>query len=388
MLTLVSGPREMKIVTFTSSRADSGILLPLLRELEARSEIHSTLFISGSHLDPSFGKTYEMEFSELEQSEKVLIPLPQIDETFESQAEALGFGLSEFACRLREQAPDIALVLGDRTEALVFSIASTLADVPLAHLHGGELTFGALDELHRHAITKMSSLHFTSNRVNAQRVLQMGEIPERVFALGSPREDTLRNFVPITPSACATELGIDYLPARFALFAVHNAKFDAPPTEQIAREALKALRDEGFFVVFTGTNSDEGFDSIRKVQNEFMAENPESFAYQESAGSTLYLSLLKHCTIAVGNSSSFALEAPVLGTPTVFLGRRQLGRVSENDCISGDYGEIRKALRLAEIDTQARVPSPNAVRVSKQIVDELLQFPGLSLEKRFRAIEY
>lgn len=378
----------MKVLTFTSSRADSGILLPLLRELEARADIDSTLFASGSHLDSTFGKTYESEFFDLKRTERVLIPLPQIDETFESQAEALGFALAEFACELRKLSPDVAVVLGDRTEALVFAVACTLAGVPLAHLHGGELTYGALDELHRHAITKMSNLHFTSNEANAQRVLQMGETPDQVFSFGSPREDTLRNFEPLPLPSCATELGLDRLPPRFVLFSVHNAKFDLPSTAAIVGEALKVIREEGFFVVFSGTNSDEGYDSIRRVQNEFMAENPELVAYQESAGSTLYLSLLKHCTIAVGNSSSFALEAPMLGTPTVILGRRQLGRVAESDCISGDHEEIRKALRLAIIEPQKRQTSPKGSGVSKKIVDELLRFQGLSSEKRFREIVY
>lgn len=376
----------MRVLTFTSSRADSGILIPLLRELEVREDLDSTLLVSGTHLDSKFGATYESEFFDLKRTERVLIPLPQIDETFESQAEALGFALAEFARELRKLSPDVAVVLGDRTEALVFSVASTLAGVPLAHLHGGELTYGALDELHRHAITKMSNLHFTSNEPNAQRVLQMGETPDRVFSFGSPREDTLRNFEPLPLSSCATALGLDDLPSRFALFSVHNAKFDIPTTATIVREALIAIREEGFFVVFSGTNSDEGFDSIRTVQNEFMAENPELVAYQESAGSTLYLSLLKHCTIAVGNSSSFALEAPLLGTPTVILGRRQLGRVAESECISGDRDEIRKAMRLA-LKSNERQPSLKGKEVSKKIVDELLRFQGLSQEKRFRTIE-
>lgn len=378
----------MKVLTFTSSRADSGILMPVLRELDSRPEISSVVCISGSHLDPSFGKTFEKEFSELERSQKVLIPLPPIDETFESQVKALGYGLSEFASHLRELAPDFALVLGDRTEALVFSVASTLAGIPLAHIHGGERTYGALDELHRHAITKMSNLHFTSNAENAKRVLQMGENSVRVFSFGSPREDTFREFRPLPLAACAAELGLDNLPSRFVLFAVHPAKFDSPSTAQIAREALKAIREEGFFVVFTGTNSDEGYDSIRGVQDEFMAENPDSFVYLESAGSNLYLSLLKRCNIAVGNSSSFALEAPMLGTPTVILGRRQLGRVAESDCILGDHVEIRKALRLAEIAPREQASSPNGTRVSQQIVDELLKFQGLSSEKEFQTIEY
>ena len=378
----------MKVLTFTSSRADSGILLPLLRELEARSDIDPTILVSGSHLDSTFGNTYESEFFDLKRTKRVLIPLPEIDATFESQAEALGYALTEFACELRELAPDIALVLGDRTEALVFTFASTLAGVPLAHLHGGELTFGALDELHRHAITKMSNLHFTSNEANAQRVLQMGETPDRVFSFGSPRADILRDFEPWPLSACATALGLDHLPSRFVLFSVHNAKFDLPSTAVLVREALKAIREEGFFVVFSGTNSDEGYSSIRRVQNEFMAENPKLVAYQESAGSILYLSLLKHCTIAVGNSSSFALEAPMLGTPTVILGRRQLGRVAESDCISGDHEEIRKALRLAIIDPQKRQASLKGSGVSNKIVDELLRFQGLTPEKRFREIAY
>ena len=377
----------MRVLTFTSSRADSGILLPLLRELEAREELDSTLLVSGTHLDSKFGETYEAEFFELKRTERVLIPLPQIDETFESQAEALGFALAQFACELRKLSPDVAVVLGDRTEALVFSVASTLAGVPLAHLHGGELTFGALDELHRHAITKMSNLHFASNEANAQRVLQMGETPDRVFCFGSPREDTLRNFEPLPLSSCASALGLDCLPSRFVLFSAHNAKFDLPSTAAIVREALKAIREEGFFVVFSGTNSDEGFDSIRAVQNEFMAENPELVAYQESAGSTLYLSLLKHCTIAVGNSSSFALEAPMLETPTVILGRRQLGRVAESECISVDRDEIREAIHLA-LRSSERQPSLKGNGVSKKIVDELLRFQGLGQEKRFRTIEY
>ena len=377
----------MRILTFTSSRADSGILLPLLRELEARANLNSTLLVSGTHLDSKFGKTYESEFFDLERTERVLIPLPQIDETFESQAEALGIALAKFAFELRRLSPDVAVVLGDRTEALVFSVASTLAGVPLAHLHGGELTFGALDELHRHAITKMSNLHFTSNESNAQRVLQMGETPDRVFSFGSPREDTIRNFEPLPLPSCASALGIDYLPSRFVLFSVHNAKFDLPSTAAIVREALKAIREEGLFVVFSGTNSDEGFDVIRTVQSEFMAENPELVAYLESAGSTLYLSLLKHCTIAIGNSSSFALEAPLLGTPTVILGRRQLGRVAESECISGDRDEIRKAIHLALLSNE-RQPSLKGNGVSKKIVDELLRFQGLSQEKGFRTIEY
>jgi len=313
------------IAVVTGTRADYGLLRGLLRAIEDDPQLDLQLIVTGTHLSDAFGRTV----SEIERDGFTVaasVPIWSGADTALAAAADIGRALPSYANALHEIAPDIVVVLGDRLEAFAVAVAATILSVPVAHIHGGEITEGAMDDALRHSITKMAYLHFTSTAEHRRRVIQLGEEPQRVFFHGAPIVDILDTFDAMPRHEVEERFGIR-LPEPSALVTFHPAIMDVAPAEQLLEELLDGLLAvDDLHIVITGSNSDIGTEAVRERISRFVSEHPERVDYVESFGQRAYLSTMRAASVVAGNSSSTVLEAPVLGVPSVLVGDRQKGR--------------------------------------------------------------
>lgn len=336
-----------RICVFTGSRADYGPMLPVVHALHEDPDVDVRLLVSGAHLVDQQGLTVrQIEADGFTVHEAVEIVLAS--DTPTSVATSFGLGVAGYTAALERLSPEIVLVLGDRYEALAVAVAASPLRLPVAHVAGGEVTTGALDDLYRHAITKLAHLHFTATEQARLRVVQMGEHPTRVFNTGAPSLDTVRTMPLLNRSDLAARLGIEL---RDPLFAVtyHPATADPDGSRAGVTGLIAALdRFPESTVVFTGTNVDQGGADITEIINRYITANSGRATVLPSLGQVGYLSLVHHALVVVGNSSSGLAEAPALQTPTVNIGNRQAGRpraASVIDCAESASDIERAILR-------------------------------------------
>ncbi len=341
-----------KVAVMTGTRADFGLLRPLLAELDSRGDVTLQLIATGTHLSDAHGRTIsEITAAGFSVAAEVSI-WSEVDSTHDSSLSAAldtGNAVAEFSRTLSALQPDVVVVLGDRLEAFAMATAAVVLQIPVAHIHGGELTLGAMDDSLRHAITKLSYLHFATTDDHAARIVQMGEEPSRVFNFGAPVLDTLSGMHFTTKDELAAKFGVVF-GARTALMTFHPAAFDEAPALEMFEELLAAIDEmhECHFI-FTGTNNDIGSDQVRERMAAFVAARPDRVTYVESFGQQGYLSAMHHVDLVVGNSSSTVLEAPLLGTPSVLVGNRQEGRPLAASVIKAhaDRSELLQSMRKA-----------------------------------------
>ena len=244
---------------------------------------------------------------------------------------SIGLALIDLAARFEQLQPDLLVVLGDRYEVLAAAIAAVVASVPVAHIHGGELTEGAFDDSIRHAVTKLSHLHFVATPDFAQRVAQLGEDPSRIHVVGAPAVDVITQLSPISLVDLESELGIS-LARPLVVVAYHPSTIPGEDPLAATCEILAAVDAIGAgSIVASLPNADPHFSSIRQKILDF-AEDRDNVAVVPSIGHERYLSLVRHADLVIGNSSSGIIEAPVLGTPSINVGQRQHGRPIA-DCV-------------------------------------------------------
>ncbi|WP_166355570.1 UDP-N-acetylglucosamine 2-epimerase [Phytoactinopolyspora limicola] len=337
-----------RICVVTGSRADYGPLLALLHALREHPEIDLRLVVTGGHLVRGQGMTVDRVKADGFQVDECLdIVLAGDSPAAVAKSYALAvIGLVDVFDRLT---PDILVVLGDRYEAHAAAWTAHLRRLPVAHIHGGELSYGSTDDAARHSITKLAHLHFTANEEFSRRVIQMGEQPDRVFTTGAPSLDTIRSVALLQRGDLEALLGIDL---RDPLFAVtyHPATNDPPGSVAGAKgliEALDTFPHATF--VFTGTNVDQEASAIAEMIDAYVGRHPGRAIVVPSLGQVAYLSLVACASAVVGNSSSGLVEAPALGTPTVNIGSRQQGRPRATSVIdSGESAaEIEHSIRQA-----------------------------------------
>lgn len=346
----------MRILVFSSTRADAGILKPLVDELGSREEFDCTVLLTGSHARETSGKVLQSELGRISGvAVDVLEYLKPSSSGQSARHDEHGLALTKFLHYFEDSRPQLVILLGDRTEALLAAIAANLNGVPIAHIHGGEVTLGALDELHRHAISKLSQVHFPADEEAASRLQALGERPESIYMVGSLRDDYLRTFIPMNRAGLATKFGIPEQGPLVSV-AIHPSMFDEPSTYFHLEAFLSACDDIPGTLVFTGVNVDKGSEALRARIMKFVMDNPNRSVFCESMGSDGFLSLLSHSQVACGNSSSLVLEAPKLGTRTVILGRRQEGRAPKSECLPADSAEIRVALLEALRQRSEKAP--------------------------------
>jgi GDP/UDP-N,N'-diacetylbacillosamine 2-epimerase (hydrolysing) len=332
------------ILVVTGSRADYGLLKRLMKLIDSDPEMKLQIIVTGSHLSSKHGLTYkEIEEDGFQIGFKVDIIENVIDA--QSTARAMSKAQNEITKILSEVKPDLMLVLGDRYEILSAVISALLSGVPVAHIHGGEVTTGAFDDAIRNAITKMSHLHFTATEISKNRVIQMGEIPSNTFNFGGLGVDALQSFNFLSQEEVEKKLEKKF-GEKNLLVTYHPetiSKKSASEQIQILLDALSVKKDIN--LIFTGVNADPGSGEIARAINQFVQSNSNA-KYYPSLGQSLYLSTLLYCDGVVGNSSSGILEVPALKKATINIGNRQLGREMAESVFNCelDSGSIAKSI--------------------------------------------
>jgi GDP/UDP-N,N'-diacetylbacillosamine 2-epimerase (hydrolysing) len=337
-----------KICVITGSRAEYGLFYPLLKLLKKSDVFSLQLIVTGMHLSPEFGLTYrEIEGDRFRIDEKVDIRLHS--DTPQGILSSMGLALDKLGKALNRLNPDLIMVLGDRFEIFCAATAAHIFRIPVVHLYGGELSAGAVDEAFRHAITKMSQLHFTSTEQYRQRVIQLGENPATVFNVGALGIENIEklNFLP--QKELEKELNFKF-DQDTILVTFHPVTLEKDTAERQFGELLKTLElFPELKIIFTLPNADTNGRIIIKMIKEFIKTNPTRSKAFYSLGRVCYLSLVKIAKAVVGNSSSGIVEAPSLGKPTINIGDRQKGRLMTDSVINcrPESKSIGLALRKA-----------------------------------------
>ena len=339
-----------KIALVTSTRAEYGIMSRLIDLLDKDSDVDFYLFVTGMHLSEKFGLTKN------EIKQKIY---KEIDIEIEAHpAHSLALTIEKFSCAFGELKPDIVVLLGDRYEIMGVAQAAMLNNIPIAHIHGGETTEGLVDEAIRHSITKMSHLHFTSCEEYKNRVIQLGENPNRVFNVGSLSVENIKN-IPLMKKD-ELEKSLDFkFNKKNLLITFHPVTLEGDTKGQIKEllDALSELKDTNFII--TCPNSDSGNEEIFNQIIEFEKKNKNAKVYK-SLGMLRYLSAMQYVDAVVGNSSSGIIEAPSFKIPTINIGNRQKGRKQASSIINCNpqKKDILSAIKKIYIEDFSKTINP------------------------------
>lgn len=316
---------KRKIAIFTSSRAEYGLLHPIISYLYKSTSIKLQIYVSGTHLDSDFGYTLdeiEEDFHEI--SAKIKINLS--DDSSTGIARAMSDCLVGTAETIKSLKPDLFVVLGDRFETFMACQASMINNIPIAHIHGGELTEGALDDVFRHSITKMSHFHFVAAEEFKQRVMQLGENPKNIFVSGATGIDNIASLNFIKKIELEKTLDAS-LKAPLILMTYHPVTLDKDATFHELKNTLTVLEKMNATLIVTGVNADPGRDKVNNLYINFFKKKKIIKAYfYNNLGFKNYLSLMSYADLVIGNSSSGIIEAPAIGVPSIDIGQRQKGR--------------------------------------------------------------
>ena len=388
---------KKKVCVVTSTRADYGILVPLLRRVAQDEALELQLVVTGTHLCSSFGHTVD----EIEQDGFTIakrIDILKEEDSARGVSETMAEMLIGFSAFLSENRPDLAVLLGDRYEIFAAAAALVNARIPIAHLHGGETTEGAIDECFRHGITKMAYLHFVSCEIYRKRVIQLGENPKRVFNVGALGIENILNTKFLSIDELEEALAFPLKESPYAVVTFHPVTIEEDTAANQMEELLSALsacKDLRFLI--TKANADAGGRQINARLDAYAQENPRCKVVS-SLGMRKYLSALRYACCAIGNSSSGILEVPAFGIPTVNIGDRQRGRLQAESVINclPTKEDILSAIQLT-ISPAFAARARNAVslygdgntseRIHKILCDYL--FSGqIDLKKTFYDVEF
>ncbi|MBB1149734.1 UDP-N-acetylglucosamine 2-epimerase (hydrolyzing) [Myroides sp. NP-2] len=335
-----------KICVTTATRAEYGLLKPLIHALNNHTGFHLQLLVTGAHLSPEFGLTKKFIIDDgfaIDEEIEMLVS----SDTAVGISKSMGLGLISYAEAFNRLKPDAIIILGDRYEMLAMAAAATISKIPIIHLHGGEITEGAYDDAIRHAISKLSYLHFTSTEDYRQRVIQLGEDPIRVFNVGALGIDNINALALLTKSELEKELGIKFKKFNYQV-TFHPETLNAISSDEQFKNLLHALdKEEDSFFIFTKANADTDGRVINRLIDEYVMQHQEKAIAFHSLGAFRFLSVVKACDAIIGNSSSGILEAPSLHTATVNIGDRQKGRIQAASIIncSNDVEAISEAIQ-------------------------------------------
>lgn len=339
-----------KVCVITGTRAEYGLLKPLIQKIDNDNSLELQLVATGMHLSPEFGLTYqEIEqdgFKITERNEMLLS-----SDTANGITKSVGLGTIGFADIFTRTAPDMVVILGDRYEMLAAAIAAMIHRIPIAHIHGGELTLGAVDDAIRHSITKMSTLHFTSTEEYRRRVVQLGEEPESVFYVGALGVENIRTQELMGREELSESIGFS-LDKPYVMATFHPVTLENNTAGKQFENLLAALdRFPEYRIIFTKANADTDGRIINRKIDQYVEQNSRRALSYTSLGMIRYLSALKYCEMVIGNSSSGIMEAPSFQVPTVNIGNRQSGRVRAKlviDC-GNDTDDISEAIKKAKV---------------------------------------
>lgn len=382
-----TGFNKRRICIVTGSRADYGLLKTLMQEIKSDASLNLQILATGMHLAPEFGKTIDCikeDGFEINEAVESLLS----GDSFAAVAKSVGLGLIGFADAFSRQHLDLVVVLGDRFEIFAAASAAMFLRLPLAHIHGGELTEGAIDESIRHAITKMSHLHFTSTEVYRQRVIQMGEDRERVFNVGAPGLDLAAAAKKISRLELIDALKFPFM-NRNILMTYHPETLDvraAVDSVSQVLEALSAFPEHG--ILITMPNADATGRAVGNVLQNFAAQHQDRVKLVPNLG-VLYFSAIQEVDLVLGNSSSGVIEVPYFRKPTVNIGDRQKGRLrapSVIDCpceSKAIIAAIHSASEISKFAPDDVFESPyGTAGASKKIKDIIGSFDFACLQRK------
>lgn len=383
---------KRKVAVITGTRAEYGLLYWIIKGIHEDSNLELQLFVTGMHLSPTFGMTVDV----IEKDGFPIaarVPILEESDTEDAIAVSMGKGMIAFADIYKRLRPDIILILGDRFELLAAVAASLPFCIPVAHISGGESSEGLIDEPIRHAITKMSHLHFTSTEKYRKRVIQMGENPERVFCVGSPALDNVYKLALLDRNTLLRELNIE-TDKPLGVVTFHPVTLERNTAEMQIVELLKALECTlDIFWVITMPNADtEGRVIIREIK-KFGNEHRDKIRVFISLGQVRYLSLLKHAVIMVGNSSSGIVESPAFELPVINIGDRQRGRIRTKNILDVQRCErkpiadaIQRAISIEFKRSLQGLENPYGNGTASEQILEILRYACLGeelIKKRF-----
>lgn len=372
---------KKKVCIITSTRADYGFFRPLIKAVKSSEKLQLQIIVTGTHLEKKYGHTID-EILNDGNIPNLTVPIIA-DDTKSGILQTMADATKKVGDAILQLLPDMVVVLGDRYE--IFSIASAcvISGVPIAHISGGDVTYGAYDDIFRHCITKMSYLHFASCEEYRQRVIQLGEAPNRVFSVGSVAIENLRSQQLLPKPEIEEKVGFNLDNTLLATF--HPTTMETASQGKQFQELLSALEEQNDYnVIFTMPNADTNREELVAMLNEFATRNPKKVKIVESLGSLNYLSVMKYCAGIIGNSSSGIMEAPSFKKATINIGNRQKGRICAASVINcaAKKEEILQALEtLASKEFQeivANVINPyeqenTSAKIVKKLEEVILQ---------------
>ena len=388
---------KKKVCVVTGSRAEFGLLLPIIKKIESDDSLELKLAVTGSHLSVKYGETYK-EIVQQGIPIDVKIEIIQDGDNAIDINRAIAKAVAGFGEYFSKEKPDIVVILGDRYEMLGVAAAALVSQVPVAHIHGGEITEGAIDDSIRHAITKLSHLHFTSCEVYRNRVIQLGEHPDRVFNVGALGLENIEciNVIPKQE----LEKSIDFsLGDSFAIVTFHPVTLESDQVEEQVNNLLEALETvDDMRILFTKANADSGGIIINRMIDDFVDQHREKAVAFHSLGLIRYLSAMKYCSVVIGNSSSGIIEAPSFHVPTINIGDRQKGRIQAESIINciPDKNDIIQAIhKVADPDFLCSVQKASNPYVDGDVsnkiatvLKEFLENRNMNLKKEFYDIKF
>ncbi len=321
-----------RVCVITGTRAEYGLLKSLIKKIDSDVAMELQLVVTGMHLSPEFGLTYneikQDGFNITERNEMLLS-----SDTPNGITKSIGLGTIGFADIFTRLRPDIVVILGDRYEVFSAATAAMVHRIPIAHIYGGELTLGAIDDAIRHSITKMSTLHFTSTEEYRKRVIQLGEQPERVFYVGALGIENIKKQELMTKDKLSQSIGFA-LDSPYIIVTFHSTTVENNTAGEQFINILEVLdKFLEYRIIFTKSNADTDGRIINQKIDDYVEKNRNRAIAFVSMGSVKYLSALKYCDMVIGNSSSGIVEAPSFKIPTINIGNRQLGRVKASSVI-------------------------------------------------------
>lgn len=335
------------ICVVTGTRAEYGLLSGTMNKIEQHKGLNLQLVVCAAHLSEKHGMTVN-EIINDGFAIDALVPMLEEESCDLAIAHSVAKGIAGFADSFAQLNPDCILVLGDRFEILAAVQAALFMHIPIAHIHGGEVTEGAIDEAIRHAITKMSNLHFAAAEAYRHRIIQMGEDPAFVFNVGAPGVDKIAEFTPLAKSVLEEYLSVNLSDVTL-LVTYHPETWGDVDAIDALNTLLSVLQKLNANIIWTGANADSGGDLINKRVKQWFSQAEIKGGYFNSLGFERYLSLMHYAQVVIGNSSSGIIEAPAVGIPTVNIGNRQAGRLRSESVIdcSSEEAEIENAIDKA-----------------------------------------
>ena len=336
---------KKRICIVTGTRAEYGLFFPIMKKIQSSDYLELQVVATTMHFSEEFGNTYkQIEKDGFFIDEKIENLLSS--DTKGSIAKSTGLATILLSDAFSRLDPDVVLVLGDRFETHAAATTAMLMNIPIAHIHGGEITEGAVDEKIRHSITKMSSLHFTSTDEYRNRVIQMGEFVDTVFSVGAPGIDNIVNMNLLSKSELEDELEWK-INRTTALFTFHSETLSKTNSREEIKEILKIIDKSNLNILFTYANSDDGGRAINNEIEKFALKDKDRYRVVKSLGQLKYLSAMKQLDIVIGNTSSGIIESASFQKPVINIGCRQSGRLQSGNVINSTVGNLMESINQA-----------------------------------------